>query len=301
MQTLLQTDRKMRSVRPPRRRRPKRWLRAAEYLLLAIGFVCLGIYGYAWLEGTVYQSYEDYELESSLKGEQASIPGYLRHLLGEITSPGTKSADDRAYDDLPKSAPAPNGPGPNAPAPIPRKPAPPPQGLVGRIEVPRVDVSAIVREGVDSRTLRRAAGHVPGTAMPGDPGNVAIAAHRDTFFRGLRDIRLKDTIRLTTPHGTYEYVVRSTQIVKPTAVEVLNPDRERELTLITCYPFNYIGHAPKRFIIKADQVDTEQPAAVFGADGAAVKASKETAGSKAGKSPPSKRSQSRSRRYAAKL
>jgi LPXTG-site transpeptidase (sortase) family protein len=126
-----------------------------------------------------------------------------------------------------------------------------------------LNVSAVVREGVDSKTLRRAAGHVPGTALPGDDGNVAVAAHRDTFFRGLRDVRENDRIRMVTPDGTFEYVVRSTTIVTPTDVEVLDPrEGKRELTLITCYPFNYVGHAPKRFIVKAEQasVDAAIPA-----------------------------------------
>jgi sortase A len=124
--------------------------------------------------------------------------------------------------------------------------------VVGRVEIPRVGVSAIVREGDDVKTLRRAVGHVPGTALPGEIGNAALAGHRDTFFRGLRNIRNGDEIRLATPGGDARYVVRSTRIVDPSEVSVLAPTRKSTLTLVTCYPFNYIGTAPKRFIVRAE-------------------------------------------------
>jgi sortase A len=129
-------------------------------------------------------------------------------------------------------------------------------GLIGRVEIPRLNISAIVREGVDSKTLSRAVGHVPQTAKPGEVGNVAIAAHRDTLFRPVRYIRKGDLIRMVTPSGTFNYQVDSTKIVMPSNVEVLKPTRDPAITLITCYPFNYIGSAPKRFIIRARQVNS---------------------------------------------
>lgn len=132
-----------------------------------------------------------------------------------------------------------------------RSPAPPAASLVGRIRVPRLKLSAIVREGVDSRTLRRAVGHVPGTALPGEPGNAALAGHRDTFFRALEDVRAGDRILVETPSGPFEYVVRDTRVVEPTDVSVLDPTPERTLTLVTCYPFQFIGTAPQRFIVRA--------------------------------------------------
>jgi sortase A len=124
--------------------------------------------------------------------------------------------------------------------------------VVGRVEIPRVGVSAMVREGDDVKTLRRAVGHVPGTAFPGEVGNAALAGHRDTFFRGLRNIRNGDEILLATPGGDARYVVRSTRVVDPSEVSVLAPTRKSTLTLVTCYPFNYIGAAPKRFIVRAE-------------------------------------------------
>jgi len=126
--------------------------------------------------------------------------------------------------------------------------------LIGRIDIPRLNVKAVVQEGVDSKTLRRAVGHVPGTALPGDNGNVALAGHRDTFFRGLRDVRKDDVIHMQTFDREVEYVVDSTKIVDPKDVQVLAPTSNSVLTLVTCYPFNYIGNAPRRFIVRARQV-----------------------------------------------
>ena len=123
--------------------------------------------------------------------------------------------------------------------------------LVGKLDIPRIGISVIVLEGVESRTLRTAAGHVPGTASPGGEGNAAIAAHRDTFFRNLREIRSGDRIQISTLRGKYAYIVESTEIVGPEATPVLESKGYPELTLITCYPFYFIGPAPKRFIVHA--------------------------------------------------
>ena len=123
--------------------------------------------------------------------------------------------------------------------------------LIGRVEVPRVGLRAIVAEGVDSRTLRRAVGHLPGTALPGDAGNVALAGHRDTVFRALRLLRAGDVVRLVTPDGSFQYVVESTSVVEPAQTEVLDPAAHPTLTLITCYPFSFVGSAPGRFVVRA--------------------------------------------------
>ncbi|HET8547148.1 MAG TPA: class D sortase, partial [Bryobacteraceae bacterium] len=231
--------------RPRRRRKRTRALRRLEYILLAVGFLCIGIYVYSLAESGFWQSYDEYRLEATMRGAKPSAFGYVRHLISG--SGAAKSAEDEnAYSDLPAKVPR-----------VYR--TPPPFGIIGRLEVPRLNVSAVVREGVDKKTLRRSAGHVPGTPLPGDEGNVAVAAHRDTFFRGLRDIRQEDRIRMITPDGTFDYVVRSTEVVKPAEVQVLgSTNGRRELTLITCYPFNYVGHAPNRFIVKAEQ-DSVQP------------------------------------------
>ena len=130
-------------------------------------------------------------------------------------------------------------------------------GLIGLIEIPRLGLSSIVMEGTSSLVLRRAVGHIQGTALPGDEGNVGLSGHRETFFRQLRDIRLDDQITLTTPRGGHQYTVVSTQIVDPSDVTVLNADGDnRLLTLVTCFPFSYVGPAPQRFIVRAKKIKT---------------------------------------------
>ena len=126
--------------------------------------------------------------------------------------------------------------------------------LVGRIEIPRLGLSVVVGEGVDERTLRRAAGHIPGTGLPGQPGSIGISGHRDTFFRPLRNIRQDDIITLTTVDGNFRYRVVSAWIVRPSDVSVLDPGADEVLTLVTCYPFYFVGAAPERFVVRAIRV-----------------------------------------------
>jgi sortase A len=136
------------------------------------------------------------------------------------------------------------------------RPAPSPGSVIGRIEIPRLEVSTVIRAGTDARTLRLAVGHIPGTALPGESGNIGLAGHRDTFFRRLRDIRPDDEIRVVTPDGTYVFRVESTSIVKPVDTWVLNATPAATLTLVTCYPFSYVGSAPDRFIVRAVTAET---------------------------------------------
>ena len=126
--------------------------------------------------------------------------------------------------------------------------------LVGKLEIPRLHVSVVVLEGADDRTLDRGVGRISQTAEAGADGNVGLAGHRDTFFRPLRSIRQGDRITLTTPEGRYHYAVDWTRVVRPDAIEVLEPTAEHALTLVTCYPFSYIGSAPERFVVRARQL-----------------------------------------------
>jgi sortase A len=128
-------------------------------------------------------------------------------------------------------------------------------GLIGKLEIPRLELSAIVAEGLQPRTLARAVGHVPNTAFPGEPGNVGLAGHRDTHLKKLGRIRPGDVIRLKTPDGTFVYRVDAARIVKPDRGELLAPGRVPMLTLVTCYPFRAIGPAPLRFVVSASQTD----------------------------------------------
>jgi sortase A len=184
-------------------------------VLFAVAAVSLGYYLYVAAETWLYQAYENRELDAIL----TSVP------VGPAPPPGEPAAAAR-----PRIAAG---------------------STVGRLEIPRLHVSAIVRVGSDARTLRLAVGLIPGTALPGEPGNIGLAGHRDTFFRRLRDIRADDEIQLATPGRTYRYRVERTTVVNPDDVWVLEPTREPALTLVTCYPFSFIGSAPQRFIVRA--------------------------------------------------
>ena len=138
--------------------------------------------------------------------------------------------------------------------------------LLGRLDAPSVKLSASVLEGSDDATLRRGAGHIEDTPLPGPVGNIGIAGHRDTVFRPLRNIKIGDPITLTTAGHAYSYRISKTLIVGPDDVYVLDPTAQPTLTLVTCYPFEFIGHAPKRFIVQATLI-TEKTAATDANDG----------------------------------
>jgi sortase A len=200
----------------------------------------------AWLgstaTNTVWQNWESWVFDREVRGESARFTDYLEDkgkqfegLLG-IQPQSTPAVKDT---DLPRPSPQ----------------TLPENHLLGRLTIPRLQLTATVREGVSETTLGRALGHIPSTALPGHRGNVGVAGHRDTLFRGLREIRKNDVIQFETVRGTYTYHVESTQIVKPQDVSVLNAAQYPELTLVTCYPFYYVGSAPDRFIVKARQVE----------------------------------------------
>jgi LPXTG-site transpeptidase (sortase) family protein len=198
-----------------------RWL---ERLLLVVAIVALGWYAGVKLDAAREQAALSTELENARKAA--------------TQTPGTATSGTR---------------------PPVRIVAVPAQSLIGRIEVPRLKLSAVAREGVDVRTLRGSVGHVPGTALPGAEGNAAFAAHRDTFFRPLEGIRTGDEVVVTTPTGVHRYAVTGTHIVDPAEVSVLDATGGRQLTLVTCYPFNFVGNAPKRFIVQATLQDSLTP------------------------------------------
>jgi sortase A len=125
---------------------------------------------------------------------------------------------------------------------------------LGRIEIPHLRLSAVVVQGDDDLSLRRAVGHIPGTALPGDSGNVVLAAHRDSFFRGLGKLHTGDLIVLKDARGTQRYRVALAAVVAQDDVDVLKPSNSSVLTLVTCYPFRYVGSAPDRYVVSASQV-----------------------------------------------
>jgi sortase A len=201
-----------------------RWLR---FLFLAVGILALSYCAVVLLDRWAFQAYQTWRFERALDAQTSG-----RTPPPSASSPLPAQAADRARA-------VSFGIDGRAGSPL------------GRIEISSIGLAAMIMEGVDGRTLRHAVGHIPGTPLPGQRGNVALAAHRDTFFRGLRNIHKDDEITLTTLHGSYRYRVDSTQIVEPDDIEVLNATADDCLTLVTCYPFYFVGPAPKRFIVRA--------------------------------------------------
>ena len=199
----------------------RRLLKWAQRALLACAVLLLSYTAFALVDAWVFQRRESRDLDRLLRARRAAIQATPR---AELSTP-PEAAEAIAAD-----------------------------GLIGRIEIPRLLLSVVVMEGIDRITLRRAVGHIPGTALPGRPGNVGLAGHRDTFFRPLKDLRVKDEILFSTLKGNFKYLVVSITIVDPHDVGVLGSTGENVLTLVTCYPFYYVGPAPQRWIVRARQV-----------------------------------------------
>jgi sortase A len=161
---------------------------------------------------------------------------------------------EREFDDsdIPKQSPFVSG----EPSGKKAQPKVAPGDAVAKLSIPRLDTELYVVEGDHAAELRRGPGHVAGTAMPGQDGNCIIAGHRDTHFRVLKDIRKGDEIVLQTATGQYTYRVKATQVVLPSNTASLRPSKNAELHLVTCYPFYYLGSAPKRFIVEAELQDS---------------------------------------------
>lgn len=217
--------------------RKLRWLEGG---ILLVGLLLLGSWSRNYLASSAYQASESRKLDAAIEGDGS-----------EPLAPVALAA---AFASAPAAGPP--APGPVAAGPPNRvtQPIPLAPGVLGRIEIPRLRISAMVAEGVDMKTLGLAVGHIPSTALPGSPGNCALAGHRDTFLRGIGKVRNNDIVRLVTPAQTYTYRVEWGKIVEPTQVDVLDSTSVRTLTLVTCFPFEFIGHAPKRFIVRARQV-----------------------------------------------
>jgi sortase A len=199
----------------------RRILKWAQRALFACAFLLLGYCAFALVNAWIFQSRQSANLDRQLRDRRA--------------------ASEAAPQ--PRSATSAQG-----------APAAAADGLIGRIEIPRLLLSVVVVEGVDKTTLGRAVGHIPGTALPGAAGNVGLAGHRDTFFRPLKDLKIKDEIQLSTLKGNFKYEVQSLRVVEPNNVGVLASSGENVLTMVTCYPFYYVGPAPKRWIVRARQV-----------------------------------------------
>jgi sortase A len=192
----------------------------ARYGFLIFAIACLGFYSYVSIERTIYQTYE------SRVFDRAPVRGSAALATNDRTTP----TGHVARSSLPL------------------------QEVIGRLSIPRLHLSAMVHEGIDGKTLQLAVGHIPATVLPGQAGNVGLAGHRDTFFRGLKDLKTHDEIRFSALRGDFKYEVESIVVVEPDNLGVLATSSENVLTLVTCFPFSYIGNAPKRYIVRARQV-----------------------------------------------
>src|SRR5581483_9669102 len=195
-------------------------VRLAECLFLIAGLALLDYYIWQQASTGLYQDYSSWAFDRELRGEPTASTDFLRYELARITGrQPLVNENGRAATETPSIA------RPPAPATPKRLPD---EAMIGRVEIPRLGLQAIVREGADTGTLERSVGHVPYTALPGETGNVAIAAHRDTFFRGLGKIRPDDVITFNTLRGSYRYQVEYTRVVSPKDVSVIGPTPDSE-------------------------------------------------------------------------
>jgi sortase A len=196
--------------------RTERFLRWSRNAFLATGILLVGYSAFVLIDMKLYQANQARQFERELKSARSPI--------ARTGGAGNLSV------------------------------APASAGTLGKIEIVRIGLAAMIMEGTDGRTLRHAVGHIRGTPLPGQQGNIAIAGHRDTFFRPLRNVEKNDEITLTTLDGSSRYLVDFTKVVAPEDTQVLGNSGNTTLTLVTCYPFYFVGPAPKRFIVRAHRI-----------------------------------------------
>jgi len=192
--------------------RVQKLLRWSQRLLFIVGASALGYVGFTLLDAAFFQASAKRSLESQIQLEQE--PNEVQH---EVQP----------------------------------KPAIKPGDVLGRLDIPRLGLSVAVLQGTGSRMLRLGTGHIAGTPLPGEAGNSGIAGHRDTFFRGLKDIHTNDEIQFQTATGLSRFAVDWVKVVAPDDLSVLAPSSESAITLVTCYPFYFVGPAPGRFVVRA--------------------------------------------------
>jgi sortase A len=214
-------------------------LRWSGAFFILIGILALGYWASLSLDAKIYQTYQAWRFQQATENATPSA-GKAEDGGKPLLSVPVRE-DLRIPRDSHKESPE------NFP--------------VGRIEIPKIGLSAMILEGTDESTLRRGVGHIRGTPLPGQPGNVAVAGHRDTLFRDLRNVRKQDQIILTTLENSFVYNVDLVEIVAPENTSVLRDSENRTLTLVTCFPFYYVGPAPKRFIVRAHLISAWKGAA----------------------------------------
>jgi sortase A len=225
----------------------RRWF---EVVLLLVGIIAIDVWLWSNAINAVWQAWDGWVFDRDAHGQPATVGQFLTEKEEQI------AGKLESWLGIRKERPV-----IVAPHPTQAVPAIGPDGMIGRLSIHRLHLSAMVREGSGEKTLSLALGHIPSTALPGQKGNVGVAGHRDRLFRGLKDIRDDDLIEFETLYGDYTYQVESTEIVKPNDIGVLKAGDHSELTLVTCYPFYYVGSAPDRFIVKARQVSASLSAA----------------------------------------
>jgi sortase A len=200
--------------------RVQKLLRWSQRLLFLVGTIALGYVGFALLDAELFQASAKRSLENQIEmgKETNGVQNEVQHEVQHEVQP---------------------------------RPAIKPGDVLGRLDIPRLGLSVAVLQGTSSRMLRLGTGHIPGTPLPGEAGNSGIAGHRDTFFRGLKDIHKNDEIQFQTASGLSRYAVDWVKVVAPDDLSVLAPSSESELTLVTCYPFYFVGPAPTRFVVRA--------------------------------------------------
>ncbi len=208
--------------RPLLSARARRWTRWTRRLCFITAAVALGYVAFTVVEASLYQVSAKRSLETRMVAEEErkAIPSEAEVVSEPAV--GKQENELRHLDDA-----------------------------IGRLDIPRLGMSVAVLRGTDWHSLRLGAGHVEGTPLPGEGGNSGIAGHRDTFFRELKDIRKNDEIKFQTATGLYDYKVDWMAVVSPDDTAVLAPSTDSELTLVTCFPFEFLGSAPKRFVVRA--------------------------------------------------
>lgn len=212
----------------------QKYTHRAEYALLALGMALLTFWGTARVESIVNSraargKFDASESHASVLADSTHEQGGASRALETIVSP----RDGKKVQAQPESSAEQS----DVPLAV--------------LRIPKIRLEVPVCEGTDSLTLNHAVGRIAGTARLGEPGNIGIAGHRDGFFRGLKDVTVGDTVELRSLTGTVAYKVDQVSIVAPEDVSVLSPKAGPSLTLVTCYPFYFVGSAPQRYIVSA--------------------------------------------------
>lgn len=210
----------------------RRWTRAVEWLLLVVGLLMLGVYVGARIHRSVLSRAEVERFkDQALVARKLEIGTQVAGEKPDFSLWSPKRVRDYQESLATHFAPA-----------------------LALLRIPKINLEVPVLEGTDDLSLNRAVGHIAGTAEPGENGNVGIAGHRDGFFRRLKDINTGDTIEIVTPDSSIRYVIDDITVVDPSNVSVLAPRAQPSITLVTCYPFYFIGSAPQRYIVRASLV-----------------------------------------------